>query len=74
VPWVLGGTGLLVDVDKPKEIADAVRNLLDDSSLSADLAAQARQRALETFSPEIVADAYLETYDRVLSVSARRAA
>jgi glycosyltransferase involved in cell wall biosynthesis len=74
VPWVLGGTGLLVDVESPKEIAEAIRTLLDDSNLAEDLAARARRRARETFSPEIVAGSYLEIYEDVLSKHGRRAA
>jgi glycosyltransferase involved in cell wall biosynthesis len=74
VAWVLGDTGLLVDVECPDEIADAVRRLLDDPHLAAALAERARHRAVARFSPEVVATAYLGVYGQALQNSLRRAA
>jgi glycosyltransferase involved in cell wall biosynthesis len=37
-----GGTGLLVDVDAPEQLAAAVARLLDDAGLRAGLGAAAR--------------------------------
>jgi glycosyltransferase involved in cell wall biosynthesis len=51
-----------------------VRRLLDDPTLAVDLGARARRRALEAFSPQVVAEAYLDTYEQVLRESRRRAA
>ena len=63
LPWVLGGAGLLVDVERPVEIADAVRRLLDDEHAARGLADRGRKRAADCFSPEVVAHAYLDAYE-----------
>jgi glycosyltransferase involved in cell wall biosynthesis len=63
LPWVLGDAGVLVDVERPAEIAEAIRRLLDDVDRSRRLGERGRRRALDCFGPEIVANAYLEAYE-----------
>jgi glycosyltransferase involved in cell wall biosynthesis len=63
LPWVLGGAGVLVNVERPAEIADAVRGLLDDEHGARQLADRGRKRAAD-FSPEVVAHAYLDAYEK----------
>jgi len=66
VPWVLddGRAGVLVDVERPAEIADAVRRLLDNEHAARQLANRGRRRAADCFGPEAVAHAYLEAYEQ----------
>lgn len=65
VPWVLdnGRAGILVDVERPAEIATAVRRLLDDAHGTRELADRGRKHAADCFGPEVVARQYLDAYD-----------
>jgi glycosyltransferase involved in cell wall biosynthesis len=47
-----GVTGLLVTPGKPEDLAAAIRRLLADRELSANLARAGKQRALERFSSD----------------------
>ena len=47
LPEVLGGAGLLVDPDRPAEIARAIARLLDDEALASTCAARGIARARE---------------------------
>ena len=49
-----GETGLLVDVDAPGQLADAVARLLDDPALRGRLGAAARDWVVRDFQPERV--------------------
>lgn len=71
LPWVLGGAGVLVNVEHPAEIADAVRGLLDDEHGARQLADRGRKRAAD-FGPEVVAHAYLEAYEETRRNGERR--
>ena len=66
IPWLLenGRAGMLVDVEEPKSVSDAIAAVLDDRELAARLGARARERATE-FSPARVAEAYIDEYERV---------
>lgn len=50
-----GGTGLLVDVDDPAALADALARLVDDPSLRARLGEAAQARARTDFAPAAIA-------------------
>ncbi|MFP4477530.1 MAG: glycosyltransferase family 4 protein [Desulfatibacillaceae bacterium] len=50
-----GGTGLLVDPDSPKDIADAIRRLLADSALARRLGSAGRARAENELAWPLVA-------------------
>lgn len=60
-----GDTGLLVPPADPAALADALRRLLDDRSLARRLGAAGRIAA-RSFTPERMADRYLEIYRGVV--------
>jgi len=60
-------TGLLVDPDRPEEIADALVRVLSDRTLAERLGEGARARASEwTYSPEEYADRVVELVGRAV--------
>ncbi len=63
---VHGETGLLVPVDEPTALADAIQRLLEDPQLRARFAAAARQRAVERFSADRVGSEIVALYRRLL--------
>jgi glycosyltransferase involved in cell wall biosynthesis len=65
LPEVVGRAGLLVNPFSEQEIADAIRRLQHESGLHAELAGQARTRALE-FSWARAAEETLSLFERVL--------
>jgi glycosyltransferase involved in cell wall biosynthesis len=71
-PWMLdhGRAGLLIDIESPAAIAAGVAVLLEDPAARARLAAAARARVAELFSPSAVVSAYGAVYDRVLREAA----
>ena len=72
IPWALayGKAGLLVDVTSSASIASGMRTLLKDDSFRGALARSGRQRALDEYRLEAVAEKY-ETL--LLKVSEERA-
>jgi glycosyltransferase involved in cell wall biosynthesis len=68
VTWVNrdGETGLVVPPADTEALAAALRRLFDEPDLRARLGAQARRRALETFSVEQMRVGTLDVYRRVL--------
>jgi len=58
-----GVTGLLVPVDDPVALAEALRRLLRDTGLASRMGAAARERAAERFTRERVLRTYLEAYE-----------
>jgi rhamnosyl/mannosyltransferase len=68
VTWVNqdGVTGLVVPPADPAALAAALRRLADDAGLRSRLGAQARKRALGTFTQEAMARATLDVYRQVL--------
>jgi glycosyltransferase involved in cell wall biosynthesis len=54
-----GETGLLVDVDAPDQLADAVERLLDDPGLRSRLGAAAREWVVRDFQPERVVASFV---------------
>ena len=68
VTWVNqdGVTGLVVPAADAVALAGALRRLAEDAGLRARLGAQARERALGTFTQEAMARATLDVYRRVL--------
>jgi glycosyltransferase involved in cell wall biosynthesis len=67
--WVTGygETGLLVDVNNPVDIADAMYKLAIDGELRNKFSLAGKNRAREVFSLEKVARQYLKMYERILS-------
>ena len=67
-----GETGLLVDPDRPDEIADALVRILSDRALAERLGAAGRARSVDwTYTPEEYADRVVELVGR--AVEARQA-
>jgi glycosyltransferase involved in cell wall biosynthesis len=62
---VSGETGLLVDGDDPRALADAVVSLLDRPGAAVRMGAAARERAERCFSWEAFVDAYDRLYRRL---------
>ena len=69
VPEVLGcpPAGRLTAATDPLALADAATSLLSDAELYRELAKRARERAVATYPPDLVADLYLEHYRRVMA-------
>jgi glycogen(starch) synthase len=62
---VPGETGLLVDSDHPRALAEAVVSLLDRPAVAARIGAAARERAERCFGWEVFVDAYDCLYRRL---------
>ncbi len=69
LPEVAGDAALLVDPDDDEAIAAALRRVLDDAGLRAQLSAAGRARAA-TFSWERTAELTAASYERALTVGA----
>lgn len=68
VPWTLDGgrAGLLVDVSKPREIALAMRTLVDDPLLRENLGGLGADLVRKRYQIDAVADAYERIYEGLL--------
>lgn len=64
VPWVVENGGLLVDVTRVDEIANAVNQLITDPVLYERLSANAIRIVKARFPVDVVADQYLELYQK----------
>lgn len=73
VPWVLGGgkAGLLVDVDDPRALAQAMEAVLTQETLRKRLATEGYAHAWQNFRQSHVTDLYLDAYRRLLAEEAR---
>lgn len=70
VPWVLpGGSGLLVDVRSPEEVAGALGHLLANPESVRQLCERGRQNAVARFSPGVVVDQYINAYHHVFKTA-----
>jgi glycosyltransferase involved in cell wall biosynthesis len=65
VAWMIGEGGLLVDISKPEEIADAALRLISDERLYARCAAAAVRR-VQAFEPDLIAGQYEAAYARAI--------
>ena len=63
---VAGTTGLLVPVDDPVALTDALRALLDDDDRRARLGAAAREHCIEHFSIERVGSMWAATLQELV--------
>ena len=61
-----GVTGLLTPDDDPTALARLTRNLWQDPARCEELRGRARKRALERYSSEQMAEAYLRYYEHTL--------
>jgi glycosyltransferase involved in cell wall biosynthesis len=62
IPHVIGDAGLVVPEGDHVALRDAVARVLTDATLRRDLAAKGRQRVLECFTHERIAEQTLATY------------
>ena len=67
VPWVLdaGRAGLLVDVDDPRALAQAIRAVISQPALRESLANEGYEHAWQNFRQSHVTDLYLDAYRRL---------
>lgn len=70
VPWMIGEGGLLVDIDNPQAIAQAVLQLLTDDVLYRGCS-NAALRRVKAFAPDIIATQYEQLYMRILERARR---
>ncbi|MEI9897539.1 MAG: glycosyltransferase family 4 protein [Chthoniobacter sp.] len=61
-----GSTGLFCDPLDKSSMAGAVARLLQEADLSASLARKAREKALKSYAPEVIARRHVEIYREVL--------
>ena len=61
-----GETGILVHKENPKDIAEAINKLLSDEKMAEDFGKQARRKAVEEFSWEVIARRTEEIYKKVI--------
>jgi glycosyltransferase involved in cell wall biosynthesis len=71
VPWQLdqGRAGVLVDIEDPKAIADAMGALLADRAKWQAISNAGRTRAREIFTSDRVVDAYVETFNDAMKAA-----
>jgi glycosyltransferase involved in cell wall biosynthesis len=66
VPELVDDTALMVPPGDPAALAAALRRLLDDPALAADLGGRARERALSHFTAARNASRLIDLYERVV--------
>jgi glycosyltransferase involved in cell wall biosynthesis len=64
IPQLLGDTGLLVEPSQPSQLAQAIRQVLDDPEQSGAIGRRARQRCIEHYSLEAMATGLHQILDR----------
>jgi glycosyltransferase involved in cell wall biosynthesis len=71
VAWTLddGRAGLLVDVERPAEIAEAMRTLMLDRALAEASIAHGRCTIRQRYSPSVVLRQHLEFYKHILNTT-----
>lgn len=69
VAWTLaeGRAGMLVDVEDPRDICDAMRTLILDRGLAESLVAYGRQRIVADFHPDRILALHLAYYRDILN-------
>jgi L-malate glycosyltransferase len=70
-PWVVGDgeAGKLANISSVDELVAAIEPLLDSPELARDLAERGRTRAATIFSGEVVAQQYIDEYERVRAIT-----
>jgi glycosyltransferase involved in cell wall biosynthesis len=68
VPWTLdyGQAGILVDIENPSEIAQAMLALVHNRELALDLVAHGRQMIRDRFSLDRVVQMHLDYYQDIV--------
>lgn len=73
VPWTLeyGRAGILVDIENPAEIAQAMLALVHNRELAHDLVAYGRRMIRDRFSPDRVVQMHLDYYQDIVDQTYR---
>jgi glycosyltransferase involved in cell wall biosynthesis len=66
IPYVIGDAGLVFQEGNVQELTACVRRLLDDPQLYATLAAKGRQRVLDNYTQERIAQQTYEVYQEMI--------
>jgi len=66
IPYVIGDAGLVFQEGNAQELTACVRRLLDDTQLYATLAAKGRQRVLDNYTQERIAQQTYEVYQEMI--------
>jgi glycosyltransferase involved in cell wall biosynthesis len=71
VPWTLdyGRAGILVDVEDPTEIAQAMLGLVHNRERALELVTYGRQMILNKWSPDRIVEMHLEYYEDIMGSS-----
>lgn len=67
VPWVVGDAGLLVDVTRPRAMADAMLAVLADPAAARAMGQRGRDRVRANFSSDSVVTQYERQYELALA-------
>ena len=69
VPWTLdyGRAGILIDIEKPVEIAQAMLALAHNRQLALDLVSYGRQMIRNRFNPDRVIEMHLDYYREIIN-------
>ncbi len=66
IPWVIGEAGLVFPEGRPEALREAIRRLMEDPDLHRSLREKGRQRVLERFTHQRIAEATVEVYRAVV--------
>lgn len=69
VPWVLNDDRLLVDVAKPKEIAEKLLEIFNNPKLYEQIAKMGFNNVLSRFSSICVVESYLQYYQEIITAN-----
>lgn len=59
-------TGLLIPPENPKELAKAIKKMLDNPRLVESFGAKGREKAISLYGWDNICDQYIEIYDRIM--------
>ena len=66
IPQILDGCGVVVEPGNVEQIAQAMRELLDDQERAAELGRLAREKCVKEYSIEAMQSPLLAVFDRYL--------
>jgi Glycosyltransferase len=66
-----GVNGLLVPIDDPEKLADAINKLLHNAELAAKLSRNGHDHYLKNFSEDVVVGRYLDFFEKIISAKQR---
>jgi len=66
IPHVIGDAGLVFEEGNARDLSECIHKLMDDPVLYQDLARRGRQRVLNNYTQERIAQKTYEIYQEVL--------